>query len=104
LSPSPDLFEERGRSMAKEFRVSRIFRKGRDLVRDRGIEAVMLAIPTAGRAELAGEAFRLGKHVLIEKPPVMHAGEIIEMMRLQGSCVGACCSSRLLFLSGFEAA
>ncbi len=109
-SPSIDLVAvadpvaDRARSRASEFKVSGVFADGMDLIRETGVEAVVLAIPTGGRARLACEAFRRGKHVLIEKPPAMNAGEILQMMGLQGGRVGACCSSRFTFLEGFRAA
>ena len=99
-----DAFEDRGRAVAEEFHIPRFFREGSDLVANPGIEAVVLAIPAGGRAALACDALRAGKHVLLEKPAAMHANEIREMMRLQGDRVVACCSARFRFLPGFEAA
>ena len=99
-----DLIEERGRAKAAEFRVPKVFREGSDLIRDPDVEAVVLAFPAGKRAELACQALKAGKHVLVEKPPAMRAAEIEKMLRLQGSLVGACCSSRYKFLPSFEAA
>ena len=99
-----DPIEERARAKAAEFHVPGVFRQGLDLVKDPSVEAVVLAVPTGGRAALAREAFRRGKHVLLEKPPAMNAAEIEELMRIAGDRVGACCSSRFTFLEGFRAA
>jgi predicted dehydrogenase len=99
-----DPVEERVQARAAEFKVASAFRDGMDLIRDPGVEAVVLATPTGGRAAMAAEAFRRGKHVLIEKPPAMNAGEIVELMKLSRGLVGACCSSRFTFLAGFTAA
>jgi predicted dehydrogenase len=104
LTAVADPIEERARARAAEFHVPGVFRQGLDLVKDPSVDAVVLAIPTGGRAALAREAFRLGKHVLLEKPPAMSAAEIEELMTLAGDRVGACCSSRFTFLAGFRAA
>jgi predicted dehydrogenase len=99
-----DLIEERARAKAAEFSVRKVFREGMDLIRDPEVEAVVLAFPAGKRAELAYEAFRLGKHVLVEKPGATSAAEIEKMISLRGERVGACCSSRYKFLPSFEAA
>jgi predicted dehydrogenase len=99
-----DPIQERARARAAEYHVPNVHHDGIELIRDPNVEAVVLAIPTGGRARLACDAFRRGKHVLIEKPPAMNAGEIVQMMGLQGGRVGACCSSRFTFLEGFRAA
>jgi UDP-N-acetyl-2-amino-2-deoxyglucuronate dehydrogenase len=75
-----------------------------ELIRDPEVEAVVLAFPAGKRAELAYEAFRLGKHVLVEKPGATCAAEIEKMISLRGERVGACCSSRYKFLPSYEAA
>jgi predicted dehydrogenase len=99
-----DPIEERVRGKAAEFHVPGVFHDGMDLVRDPGVEAVVLAVTTGLRGRLAAEAFRRGKHVLLEKPPAMNAAELQGLMRLQKDRVGACCSSRFTFLAGFKAA
>jgi predicted dehydrogenase len=104
LAAVADAIEERARAKAAEFHVPGVFRDGMELIRDPGIEAVVLAVTTGVRAGLAAEAFRLGRHVLLEKPPAMNAAELLRLMRLRKDRVGACCSSRFTFLEGFRAA
>jgi predicted dehydrogenase len=99
-----DRIEDRARAKAAEYGVRKVHREGMDLVRDPDVEAVVLAFPAGQRAELACEAFRRGKHVLVEKPGAMNAGEIERMISLQGDLVGACCSSRYKFVPSFETA
>jgi predicted dehydrogenase len=99
-----DRIEERARAKAAEFVARKVFREGIDLIRDPEIEAVVLAFPAGERAALACEAFRLGKHVLLEKPGAARAAEIEKMISLQGDRVGACCSARYKFAPSFEAA
>lgn len=104
LTSIADPIEERVRELASAHGVPRTHAGALELIRDPEVEAVVLAISTGGRAQLAAEAFRLGKHVLLEKPPAMNAGEILELMAIQGERVGACCSARFKFLAGFEPA
>lgn len=99
-----DRIEDRARAKAAEYHARKTYREGLDLVRDPEVEAVVLAFPAGKRAELAYEALKLGKHVLLEKPGATRAAEVEKMISLQGKLVGACCSSRYKFLPSFEAA
>lgn len=89
-----DLQEERARQTAEKFGVKRWTTSAHELIADRAVDAVVLAMPTCERTRLALEAFRQGKHVLTEKPVAMNAAEVGAMLEAQGSLVGACCSSR----------
>ena len=99
-----DPVEERVRAKAAEFHVPGVYKDGMDLIKDPGVDAVVLALTTGLRGRFAAEAFKRGKHVLLEKPPAMNAAELQGLMRLQKDRVGACCSSRFTFLAGFRAA
>jgi len=90
----PDAANEAGR----RFGVEAVYTDPRLLLDDGRVEAVVLALPTAGRADLAIEAFSRGKHVLLEKPAAMNAREMQRLIHARGGLVGACCSSRLRFL------
>jgi predicted dehydrogenase len=90
-----DLNMEAARQAAAAFGISRIHSSAEELLADPGIDAVVLALPAAVRTELALQAFRAGKHVLIEKPVAMNADEVRRMMEARGSLVAACCSARL---------
>jgi len=99
-----DLIEDRGRAAAEKFAVPKVYRAGADLVEDPEIEAVVLAFPTGERTKLALQAFANGKHVLLEKPVAMNAGEVRQMIAARGERTAACCSSRFRFLEAAKAA
>ncbi|MFM7676778.1 MAG: Gfo/Idh/MocA family protein [Synechococcus sp.] len=61
------------------------------LLADPTIEAVVIATPPGPRFELARRALLAGKHLLLEKPVALSAGQIEELQRLalrQRCCVG----------------
>jgi predicted dehydrogenase len=99
-----DLDETLVSQAAEKFAVPRVYNDGASLIDDPEIDAVVLAVITGVRAPLAYRALRKGKHVLLEKPPALNAGQIRRYMKLQGDRVVACCSSRLSFLDGAVAA
>jgi len=99
-----DLIEERARAAAQKFGVRKIYADGESLLADEQVEAVVLAMPTCGRTELALSAFQKGKHVLTEKPVAMNAGEVQRMIEARGELVAACCSSRYRFTKSSQAA
>ena len=92
-----DLIDERAQAAAERFSVPKSYRSGSELLDDADVEAVVLAFPTGQRTELALEALAKGKHVLVEKPVAMNAGEVRQMMAARGDRQVACCSSRMRF-------
>src|ERR671933_1407012 len=54
----------------------------RDLLSDTSIDAVVIATPVRTHADLALEALRAGKHVLVEKPLAASLEEARELLRL----------------------
>jgi len=63
-----DLREDRLAQFHKRYPVARTIRDCNELIRDPGIDAVVIATPVSTHFELALEALRAGKHVLVEKP------------------------------------
>jgi len=98
-----DIIEGRARETAQKHEVPRWFRGGDELMQCDEVEAVVLALPTGVRTPLAKRALAAGKHVLIEKPVAMTAGEVRELLVLQGDRVAACCSSRFRMLPSARA-
>ncbi|HEX7008601.1 MAG TPA: Gfo/Idh/MocA family oxidoreductase [Phycisphaeraceae bacterium] len=98
LAAVADLRAQAAAEAGRAFNVDAVYTDASSLLEDRRVEAVVLAMPTAGRAELAIEAFSRGKHVLLEKPAAMSAQEVQRLIDAQQGLVGACCSSRLRFL------
>ena len=99
-----DLREEAARATAEKFDVQKVYADGEALLADPNVEAVVLAMPTRGRAELALSAFARGQHVLTEKPVAMNADEVRRLIRARGKLVAACCSSRYRFQPSARAA
>lgn len=91
-------------AVSKEYGVSKRFTDAAELFAQPDIDAVVLATPAAGRAELAVQALRLGKHVLIEKPSATRAAELERIRDVQGDRVVAFCTSRFRFLKHAQAA
>jgi predicted dehydrogenase len=53
-----------------------------DLLGDPELEAVVIATPVPTHYALAKQALEAGKHVFVEKPPAMQAGEMEELVSL----------------------
>ena len=81
--------------VAARFNVAKAYAGPDQLLADPDVEAVVLALPTAGRADLVRQALAAGKHVLIEKPIAMNTAEVRQMIAVRGDRVAACCSSRM---------
>lgn len=99
-----DAMPARAREIAETHRVAKVYDDGGRLLEDKTVEAVILALPTAIRSSLAAEAFRRGKHVLLEKPAAMSVGDLERIVAVQGNLTGACCSSRYRSLPSARAA
>jgi predicted dehydrogenase len=53
-----------------------------EMLADETLQAVVIATPVPTHYELAKLALEAGKHVLVEKPPAMRAGEMDELVAL----------------------
>lgn len=104
LAAVADVRAEAAQQATSAFNVPRTYDSGSELLRDRDIDAVVLALPTGLRGPLALEALGHGKHVLLEKPSAMDAGELRRMQAARDGRVVACCSSRHRFLPSARAA
>ncbi|WP_114992709.1 Gfo/Idh/MocA family protein [Synechococcus sp. UW179A] len=51
------------------------------LLEDSQVDAVIIATPPAPRYELAKRALKAGKHLLLEKPVALNAGEVADLQR-----------------------
>lgn len=99
-----DIIEERAVQRAQEFGIPAHYDGDEKLLEDDSVEAVVLAMPTGVRSPVAMKALRKGKHVLLEKPVALNAGEVEMMMELRGDLVVGCCSSRYTFSGHAQAA
>lgn len=101
LAAVADLIPERGRAMAQQHGVARVYGSGDELLADQEIEAVVLAFPACPRTEVGLKAFAAGKHVLTEKPVAGNADDVRRLIAAARGAkrIGACCSSRYRFLT-----
>ena len=99
-----DVREEAAKQTAAAFGVPTVYASADALLKDKRIEAVLLAVPAAPRMKMALKAFARGKHVLTEKPVAMNAREVKKLIAARGGLVAGCCSSRMRFQPSAEAA
>lgn len=99
-----DLDAVRAKNSADKYGVRNYNTGAESILSDETIDAVVLAMPTQGRAHIALDAFACGKHVLVEKPAAMNSDELEKMIHARGSLVGASCSSRCRFLESAHVA
>ncbi len=59
---------------------ARGFASAEELLADADVEAVVVALPTFLHRPVVIAALEAGKHVLCEKPPALHAEEVVAMM------------------------
>lgn len=74
-----DLIPERRKKLMAEFQIAREYSDAKDLLKDKEIDAVSIALPNHMHAPVALAALRAGKHVLCEKPPATSAAEARRM-------------------------
>jgi predicted dehydrogenase len=55
-----------------------------EMLADPAVQGVVIATPVPTHYALAKQALEAGKHVLVEKPPAMHATEIDELVAIAG--------------------
>jgi len=82
-SPTPGHPE----ALAKRHGIPRVFHDYRDMLKDKDIEMVTLAVPNKLHARMTIDAARAGKHVVCEKPLCMtleEADEMIDVCAKQG--------------------
>ena len=104
LAAVADQMAGRAQAKADEFGAERAYVEANELIADPRVDAVVLALPAAGRAQIAVQALAAGKHVLVEKPPALNAAEVQTMLAAQGDRVAASCSSRRRFYDSYDAA
>ena len=70
-----DINEVRRREFASQFNLPKSYASAEELIADRAIHAVSIALPNALHAATAIAALNAGKHVLLEKPMAMNLNE-----------------------------
>jgi predicted dehydrogenase len=75
-----DLSEEHRERFAGRYPNARMTADFDEMLADDSLEAVVVATPVVTHFELAKRALEAGKHVLVEKPPALTAGEVEELV------------------------
>ncbi len=104
LAAAADIRKEAAEEAGAEGGAEKIYTDANSLINDAGVEAVVIAMPTFARTELALKCFKAGKHVMLEKPVAMNSGEVERMMAECGELTVGCFSSRYRFTAPAEAA
>ncbi|HUZ18061.1 MAG TPA: Gfo/Idh/MocA family oxidoreductase [Spirochaetia bacterium] len=76
-----DVNEERARALAREFAIPKVYTDVKQMLAERAIDAVTIALPTYLHAVTAEAAIEAGKHVFLDKPFVMNQGEATRLMK-----------------------
>jgi predicted dehydrogenase len=77
-----DLDESLRERFATRYPNAKVTANYQDLLDDETLDAVVVATPVPTHYALAKQALAAGKHVLVEKPPAMHAAEMDELVAL----------------------
>jgi predicted dehydrogenase len=77
-----DLDADLRASMSARYPQARTTADFDEALADDGLDAVVIATPVPTHHDLAKRALLAGKHVLVEKPPAMRAGEMEELCAL----------------------
>jgi len=77
-----DASAERLDLFARRFPNARATREFGDILADPAVDAVVIATPVPTHYALALRALQAGKHVFVEKPPAMRAGEMEELVQV----------------------
>jgi predicted dehydrogenase len=77
-----DSSQERLDALARRHPGARTATSFDEILADPSIEAVVVATPVPTHYTLARDALQAGKHVFVEKPPAMHADEMVDLVRL----------------------
>lgn len=105
LAAVADTSPEAAQKAAEQFGAERHYTSAEALFEDSSIDAVVLAVPTHIRKDMALKAIAAGKHTLLEKPLAMNISEIEQLAAASaGGPKVAFCSSRFRFLEHAEAA
>ena len=75
-----DLSDEQRARISSRYPEARLTADFDEMLADDSLEAVVVATPVITHAELAKRALEAGKHVLVEKPPALTAGEVEELV------------------------
>jgi len=76
---------DRGKDFAKKYGIKTMYTAYQDLVSDPSVDIIYVATPHVFHLEHASLALNAGKHVLLEKPFTINAGEAAQLLDLAKS-------------------
>lgn len=102
LAALADVDESRVKAMAERFGVELTYTDPIALLDNPDIDGVVLALPAGFRADLAAEALRRGKHIMLEKPAARTVAELDTILKEAGDLVVASASARYRLMPHVE--
>jgi predicted dehydrogenase len=75
LAAVADLIPDRRKKLVADYGPMQEYSEAKELIADKGLEAVSVCLPTYLHLPTVLAALRAGKHVICEKPPAMNAKE-----------------------------
>jgi len=77
-----DLREDRLKPLARKFPSAKLTTHHEELIRDKSIDALIIATPISTHYEIARQALTAGKHVMIEKPLAQNVRQAMILTQL----------------------
>ena len=100
-----DVRPEAVQQRADEFGIPHRYTAVEELLADPDVDAVIVATGPEAHLRPTVAAFEAGRHVLVEKPVAVNAGQVEAMLAAQrDGLIGACCSARFRSTPGARAA
>jgi predicted dehydrogenase len=93
-----DVDEARARSAAEKFGAAKWYTDPIALINDPAVDGVILALPAGLRVDLALEALKRKKPIMVEKPAARSLVEYDNMATAAGNTIVACASARYAFM------
>jgi predicted dehydrogenase len=81
ITAAADVNEETAKKFVKEFGLPKYFGDYKQLLEQKDIDAVIVALPHSALAQVAIDSLKAGKHVLLEKPMGLNHAEGREVVK-----------------------
>jgi predicted dehydrogenase len=100
-----DIDEEKGKAFQQAFSVPRFYKSHLDMLDDKDVQAIVMAVPNYLHYQVTMDALRSGRHVICEKPLALslkQGREMLELAKKQGLVLGY--AEELCFIPKFKKA